>query len=124
MKKLDMETVEAVTDEAVHAKLAALAKAAFKALNGRLLGRIDIKMDRHGVPHFIEANLMPGLSKGYFYRACMLNLQMSYEEMILTIAGNGLTPHVPSSALSLTIEIPSMPEQQLEADILPKPGLQ
>lgn len=101
-KKLDMETVEAVTDKAVHAKLAAVAKAAFKALNGRLLGRIDIKMDCHGVPHFVEANLMPGLSRGYFYRACMLNLQMSYEEMILTIAGNGLTPRVPSSADSLT----------------------
>jgi D-alanine-D-alanine ligase len=38
MKKQDMESVVAVTDGAVHAKLSALAKAAFKALNGRLFG--------------------------------------------------------------------------------------
>ena len=48
-------------------------------------------MDHRGVPHFIEANLMPGLRKGYFYRSCLLNLNMSYEQMILTIADNGLS---------------------------------
>jgi D-alanine-D-alanine ligase len=47
-------------------------------------------MNHENVPHFVEANLMPGHRRGYFYRGCMLNLQMSYEEMILTIAGNGL----------------------------------
>ena len=55
------------------------------------MGRIDIKMDHRGVPHFIEANLMPGLRKGYFYRSCLLNLNMSYEQMILTVADNGLS---------------------------------
>ena len=48
-------------------------------------------MDHRGVPHFIEANLMPGLRKGYFYRSCLLNLNMSYEQMILTVADNGLS---------------------------------
>jgi len=48
-------------------------------------------MDHCGVPHFIEANLMPGLRKGYFYRSCLLNLNMSYEQMILTVADNGLS---------------------------------
>ena len=48
-------------------------------------------MDYHGIPHFIEANLMPGLRKGYLYRACLFNLGMSYEQMILTIADNGLS---------------------------------
>ena len=38
---------------------------------------------------------MPGLRKGYFYRGCLLNLNMSYEEMILKIAENGLAVSVP-----------------------------
>lgn len=90
IKKHDAETVEPVTDTAVHAALCDLARAAFYALGGKSLGRIDIKMNHENVPHFIEANLMPGLRKGYFYRGCLLNLQMGYEEMILTIAENGL----------------------------------
>lgn len=90
IKRLDAETVELVNDMDVHTKLCDLAKSAFRALGGRCLGRIDIKLDHRNVPHFIEANLMPGLRKGYFYRACKLNLQMSYEQMILTIAENGL----------------------------------
>ena len=90
IKKRDAESVEAVMDMPVHAQLCEMAKAAFKALGGKSLGRIDIKMNHENVPHFIEANLMPGLRKGYFYRGCVLNLQMSYEEMILTIAENGL----------------------------------
>jgi len=48
-------------------------------------------MNHRGVPHFIEANLMPGLRKGYFYRSCLLNLNMGYEQMILTVANNGLS---------------------------------
>ena len=32
-----------------------------------------------------------GLRKGYFYRSCLLNLNMSYEQMILTVADNGLS---------------------------------
>jgi len=54
-------------------------------LGGKSLGRIDIRMDHRGIPHFMEANLMPGLRKGYFYRSCVLNLDMSYEDMILVL---------------------------------------
>ena len=66
-------------------------KNAFTVLGGKSLGRIDIKMDHRGIPHFIEANLMPGLRKGYFYRSCLLNLNMNYEQMILSVADNGLS---------------------------------
>ena len=72
-------------------KLSKLAKDSFKALGGKSLGRIDIKMDHFGIPHFIEANLMPGLRTGYFYRSCVLNLDMSYEDMIFSIANTGLS---------------------------------
>lgn len=91
IKTNDYEKVVAVTDLKIHRQLSDLAKNAFKALGGELLGRIDIRMDSNKTPYFIEANLMPGLRKGYFYRACLLNLDMSYEKMILTIAANGLS---------------------------------
>ena len=93
VKKNDEEKVIAVTDIKIFNKLSKLAKDSFKALDGKSFGRIDIKMNQFGIPHFIEANLMPGLRKGYFYRACLLNLDMSYDEMILSIASTGLSSH-------------------------------
>jgi len=93
VKKNDEEDVILVTDIQILNKLSKLAKNSFKALGGKSLGRIDIKMNHLGVPHFIEANLMPGLRKGYFYRSCVLNLDMSYEDMIFSIANTGLSSH-------------------------------
>ena len=91
VKKDDEEKVIAVTDLKIFKKISKLAKEAFKALNGKSLGRIDIKMNHQGEPHFMEANLMPGLRKGYFYRSCLLNLDMNYEDMIFSIANTGLS---------------------------------
>jgi D-alanine-D-alanine ligase len=91
VKKNDEEKVIPVTDIKIFNKLSKLAKDSFEALGGKSLGRIDIKMNHLGVPHFIEANLMPGLRKGYFYRSCVLNLGMSYEDMIFSIANTGLS---------------------------------
>ncbi|MDC3221574.1 D-alanine--D-alanine ligase [Gammaproteobacteria bacterium] len=91
IKRNDSEQVVAVLDLKMREKLSTLATNAFKVLNGRLFGRIDIKLDQEGVLHFIEANLMPGLKKGYFYRACCLNQKMTYEDMILTITNIGLS---------------------------------
>jgi D-alanine-D-alanine ligase len=93
VKKNDEEKVILVTDIQIFNKLSELAKNSFKALGGKSLGRIDIKMNHLGTPHFVEANLMPGLRKGYFYRSCFLNLDMSYEDMILSIANTGLYSH-------------------------------
>ena len=93
VKKDDEEKVIAVTNKKILKKLSILAKKAFKALGGKSLGRIDIKMNHQGVPHFMEANLMPGLRKGYFYRSCLLNLDMNYDDMILNIANTGLSSH-------------------------------
>jgi len=93
VKKNDEEKVIPVTDIKIFKKLSKLAKDSFKALGGKSLGRIDIRMDHRGIPHFMEANLMPGLRKGYFYRSCVLNLDMSYEDMIFSIAKTGLSSH-------------------------------
>ena len=91
VKRDDEEKVIPVTDAKIFKKLSRLAKEAFKALGGKSLGRIDIKMNDQGIPHFMEANLMPGLRKGYFYRSCLLNLNMNYEDMIFSIANTGLS---------------------------------
>ena len=93
IKKDDEEIVIAVKDIKIFNKLSKLAKDSFKALGGKSLGRIDIKMNHHNIPHFIEANLMPGLRKGYFYRSCVLNLDMNYDDMIFSIANTGLSSH-------------------------------
>ena len=90
IKKNDEEDVVPVLDIKIFNQLSALAKKSFIALEGKSFGRIDFKMDHLGNPHFIEANLMPGIRKGYFYRSCLLNLNINYEEMILKITANGL----------------------------------
>ena len=53
------------------------------------LGPKNSHQDNVGI--VIEANLMPGLRTGYFYRSCVLNLDMSYEDMIFSIANTGLS---------------------------------
>jgi len=60
-----------------------------KNINGHRILDYDIKDYDH--EKVIEANFMPGLRKGYFYRSCLLNLNISYEQMILTVADNGLS---------------------------------
>ena len=93
VKKNDEEEVVLVSDHKIFKKLSEIAKNSFIALGAKSLGRIDIKMDHLGEPHFIEANLMPGLRKGYFYRSCVLNLDMNYDDMIFNIANTGLSSH-------------------------------
>jgi len=90
IKKNDEEKVVAVLDLKIFNELSILAKKSFIALKGKSFGRIDFKMDHLGKPHFIEANLMPGIRKGYFYRSCLINLKIDYNEMILKITANGL----------------------------------
>jgi len=102
IKENDHEKIIKVSDSKIFNQLSDLSKNAFTALDGKSLGRIDIKMDYRGVPYFIEANLMPGLRKGYFYRSCLLNLNMSYEQMILTVADNGLSSRRIHSSIANT----------------------
>lgn len=91
VKKNDTEKVIAVTDKKIHDALSSLAKDAFRALSGKSIGRIDIKMDYNGIPNFIEANFMPGLRRGYFYQGFYLNENMTHDEMILAIADAALS---------------------------------
>lgn len=101
-KQNDAEEVLAVSNRQIHGALSDLAKSVFRVLGGSAFGRIDIRMCASGIPHFMEANLMPGLKKGYFYRACALNLGMSYDQMIIGLAENRIR-----SSLGQTKELKS-----------------
>jgi len=92
IKSSNTERALEVTDEIIKTKVTALAINAFHALGARDYGRIDIRMDSAGTPHFLEANLMPNLFSGYgsFPKACVLNMGLDYESMVLRIAGLGL----------------------------------
>jgi len=86
VKKADLEEVLPVKDLELKKAVNALAINVFKALGARDYGRIDIRLNAHGTPNFIEANLMPGLSNhGYLSRCFLLNKHFAYEEMIASI---------------------------------------
>jgi D-alanine-D-alanine ligase len=82
----------AVVDSALRMAICDLAINVFHALGARDYGRIDIRLDQNGVPHFLEANLIPSLIDNYgsFPKACVLNINLGYEAMILKIAHLGL----------------------------------
>ncbi|MDQ5972515.1 MAG: D-alanine-D-alanine ligase [Patescibacteria group bacterium] len=79
--------VSAVTDKTMHKQLSDFALNVFEVLGARDYGRIDIRLDADGVPHFLEANLIPGLIKGSgnFTKACLINQGIDHEEMLLRI---------------------------------------
>lgn len=87
IKHADAGLSIAVTDAEVKGKVSTLALQAFHALGARDYGRIDTRMDKDGTPHFLEANLIPSLveGNGNFPKACVLNLGLNYEPMILSL---------------------------------------
>ena len=96
VKSENVEQVLEVTDLIVRSKVTTLALAVFEALGARDYGRIDIRLDATGTPHFLEANLIPSLISGYgsFPKACLLNIGLDYEPMIMTIANLALARQV------------------------------
>ena len=93
VKSSNTEQALAVTDKVIRNEICTLALASFQALGARDYGRIDIRLDINGAPHFLEANLIPSLISGYgsFPKACVLNVGLEYEPMITRIADLGLS---------------------------------
>jgi len=87
VKRSDTEQVVEVTDTVIRSKVTTLALDIFYALGARDYGRIDIRLDEQDVPHFLEVNLIPSLISGYgsFPKACLLNIGLDYEPMIIKI---------------------------------------
>ena len=93
IKSSNTESVIKVTDENIKSRVSNIAMDVFSALSARDYGRIDIRLDRFGHPQFLEANLIPSLIDGYgsFPKACMINLGVNYENMIIKIVNLGLS---------------------------------
>lgn len=87
VKSSDLETILAVENSSERERLQSFAISVFHALGARDYGRIDVRLDSFGVPHFLEANLIPSLIDGYgsFPRAYKVNLGLDYEAMIMHI---------------------------------------
>lgn len=92
IKAANQEVVLEVKDEILKAKINNLALGVFQAIGARDYGRIDIRLDGAGRPHFLEANLIPSLISGYgsFPKSCLLNIGLDYEPMILKLVTLGL----------------------------------
>lgn len=107
VKSADAEIAMAVTDARLRSDLCQLALDAFTALGGRDYGRIDIRLNKHGEPQFLEANLIPSIIEGYgsFPKACKLNLNLNHENMVLQIARLGLAhqPYIVDNDIELAI---------------------
>lgn len=93
VKTSNAEQAIEIADEVTRNKVCELALNVFQALGARDYGRIDIRLNDSDVPYFLEANLIPSLIEGYgsFPKACVLNLDMDYETMILHIVRLGLS---------------------------------
>ncbi len=92
VKSSDVAVDLKITDKVTRAGVSAIAIKVFHALGARDYGRIDIRFDKVGTPHFLEANLIPSILNGYgsFPKACEMNAGMNYETMILSIVRLGL----------------------------------
>lgn len=103
MKGSDIETpVSRVPDGAIKDAVMELARNVFMTIGARDYGRIDIRLDKDGLPRFLEANLIPGLinKSGNFQKACVLNLGLDYEPMLLQIVDLAMQRSAPTKSTS------------------------
>ena len=91
VKSSNSESVQPVNDAVLRSEVCKLALDAFKALGGRDYGRIDIRLNQKAQPQFLEANLIPSIIDGYgsFPKACQLNADLGYEDMLMQIVELG-----------------------------------
>lgn len=93
VKSENTEVVSSLADLSLKKLISDLAVGVFTALGARDYGRVDIRLDQYGVPHFLEANLIPSLIRNYgsFPKACQLNEGIEYESMILSITNASMS---------------------------------
>ncbi len=116
VKSADSERSIAVTDSLIKAQIEELAIDVFAALGARDYGRIDIRLNDAGIPHFLEANLIPSLIEGYgnFPKACLLNKDLDFEDMLNQIVELGLRRKIATSVDVESFPILSSLEPVLE----------
>jgi len=97
-----------------------LAKAAFLGLGIRGFARIDVKMNNSGQCFFMEANLIPGMTRGtsYFPMACEIANHLTYDEVVHLMLEECLDRAVSEKAINKMIRTGS------KAFCCPTPPLQ
>ena len=84
IKKENTEILKKITDKEIMRDVKRIALEAFIGLGVEGFARIDIKSNNEGKCHFMEANLVPGMTLGssYFPEACRIELGLSYDQTI------------------------------------------
>ncbi|MDH5328121.1 MAG: D-alanine--D-alanine ligase [Gammaproteobacteria bacterium] len=104
-KKENSEEIKKIGDQKVLSEVTKLAMDAFAMLGIWDYGRIDIKTNKRGQCHFMEANLVPGMKFGasYFPRACEIANELSYDAVIQLIVEKGISraPHAEPLSMPL-----------------------
>lgn len=120
VKSSNTERAVWVTDTSVKSKVSTLAMDVFYALGARDYGRIDIRLDKDGTPQFLEANLLPSLISGYgsFPKACLINIGLHYEPMILNIVRLAMARNL---ILSEMAPEPTLASNLILPDLIPSP---
>ena len=92
VKKDDLEELKKITNSGINEIVTQIAIDAFFALGVTGFGRIDIKMDEDSQCYFMEANLVPGMTKGssYFPKAFEIANNISYDKVIQQLASISL----------------------------------
>lgn len=102
VKKEDSEGLRFIQNPDLKSRLRDLALDSFTKLGARGFGRIDIKSTSDGRLYFMEANLVPGMTKGssYFPRAFEIEHQYGYKRVVQMILNSGLAKSNHSQSLS------------------------
>lgn len=92
-KQEALETYTLATDAEAR-RAGEVALAAWQVLGGRDAGRMDIRSDAEGTPHFLELNPLAGLQPGYSELPILAELAgISHARLIESILRNSLERH-------------------------------
>jgi len=118
-KKDDSEELIKIVDKDVKCKVITLATDAFNALGVRDFGRIDIKTNNKGDCFFMEANLVPGMTRGssYFPEACEIAHKFNYNKVIELLITGGLA-RATSNVSSQTVPAKTVPDQNPDGSLV------
>jgi len=96
VKQEDSEELKKILESKVKNKVEQIAVTVFRLLEASDYGRIDLKMDEKGNLHFMEVNLVPGMTKGssYFPKACEIANGMDYDTVINLIIEKSLERNI------------------------------
>ncbi len=121
VKSTNSEKFLGILDPVIKARVNELAMNVFQAIGATDYGRIDIRLDKFGTPQFLEANLIPSLIEGYgsFPKACLLNIKMDYEAMILHIVRLAFT-RTPAMIVSISDKV-AIPDDIIVNPLQPLP---